>query len=282
MKKTPPRVIRLANRLRDGEVLRSRKVRVILKWFRAERRGTKVLSDIKTALASLGIETQPALDQAKIHDSVKFLLSSSSKSTNASAQQRQNILHVTTDEPTDKNARDGATPSDDHLEPEPDEEQASTKPDDRPVVSQGSDWTISVLRDKMDRGLLNLQPTFQREYVWKSRPELPSRLIESLLLEIPIPPIYFGKDADGSLEMIDGQQRLTTLVNFVSNKFPLRKLKSMASLNHKVFKDLTKQQQEKILDTPIRSIVIDAGNNTNLRYEVFERLNRGSMALNAL
>src|SRR5437667_4577502 len=61
---------------------------------------------------------------------------------------------------------------------------------------------------------------------------------------------------------------------------PLRKLQRMASLNHKFFKDLTKQQQEKILDTPIRSIVIDAGANTELRYEVFERLNRGSMTLN--
>jgi hypothetical protein len=59
--------------------------------------------------------------------------------------------------------------------------------------------------------------------------------------------------------MIDGQQRLTTLVNFVSNKFPLRKLHRMSSLNHKFFKDLTRQEQEKILDTPIRSIVIDAG-----------------------
>ena len=54
----------------------------------------------------------------------------------------------------------------------------------------------------------------------------------------------------------------------------------MASLNDKRFKELTKQQQEKILDTPIRSIVIDAAGNTELRYEVFERLNRGSMILN--
>jgi len=101
-----------------------------------------------------------------------------------------------------------------------------------------------------------------------------------LLLEIPIPPIYFGKDADGRLEMIDGQQRLTTLVSFVSNKFPLRKLLRMGSLNGKLFRDLTEQQQAKILDTPIRSIVIDAAKNHRLRYEVFERLNRGSMPLN--
>ena len=74
--------------------------------------------------------------------------------------------------------------------------------------------------------------------------------------------------------------RLKTLVDFVSNKLPLRKLHQMSSLNDKYFKDLTKQQQEKILDTPIRSIVIDSGTNTELRYEIFERLNRGSMVLN--
>src|SRR5262249_4806523 len=170
-------------------------------------------------------------------------------------------------------------PSDDFLEPEPDEEQVE-RPDDRPVISQVSDWTISVLRERWDTGALELQPKFQREYVWALRPELPSRLIESLLLEIPIPPIYFGKDADGRLEMIDGQQRLTTLIKFVSNEFPLRKLNRMASLNHKYFRDLSTAMKRKILDTPIRSITIDLGTNSDLRYEVFERLNRGSMALN--
>ncbi|MGB8129213.1 MAG: DUF262 domain-containing protein, partial [Candidatus Angelobacter sp.] len=170
--------------------------------------------------------------------------------------------------------------SEDQLEPETEEEQPISKADDRPVTSQGADWTISALRDKLDRGQLDLQPKFQREYVWDQRPELPSRLIESLLLEIPIPPIYFGKVVDGRLEIIDGQQRLTTLVNFVSNRFALRRLHSMPSLNHKFFRELTKQQQEKILDTPIRSIVIDPGANTELRYEVFKRLNRGSMSLN--
>jgi 5-methylcytosine-specific restriction endonuclease McrA len=112
------------------------------------------------------------------------------------------------------------------------------------------------------------------------KPELPSRLIESILLKIPIPPIYFGKAPQGHLEVIDGQQRLTTLMRFVGNEFALRKLHSMSSLNGKFFKDLTTQEQEKILDEPIRTIVIDAADNTELRYEIFERLNRGSMALN--
>jgi hypothetical protein len=178
----------------------------------------------------------------------------------------------------DDNSASAAT-SPDLLEPE-DETSVPTKADDRPVSSQPHDWTLSTLRDKLDRGQLELQPTYQREYIWKLRPELPSRLIESLLLEIPIPPIYFGKIVGGRLEVIDGQQRLTTMVNFISNTFRLQRLQRMASLNGKSFKELPEEHQTKILDASIRSVVIDAGSNTDLRYEIFERLNRGSMALN--
>jgi hypothetical protein len=170
-------------------------------------------------------------------------------------------------------------PSDDYLEPEVDDEH-DIADDDRPIVSRPADWTITSLREKWDDGLLNLQPTFQREYVWGHKPELPSRLIESILLEIPIPPLYFGQQAGGKLEVIDGQQRLTTLIRFVSNEFALRRLTRMPSLNGKEFRDLSREYQEKIKDTPIRTIVIDAGRNTGLRYEIFERLNRGSMTLN--
>jgi hypothetical protein len=150
----------------------------------------------------------------------------------------------------------------------------------RPVSSQPNDWTISALRDKHDRGQIDLQPHYQREYVWELKPELPSRLIESLLLQIPVPPLYFVRLQNGRLEVVDGQQRLTTLIRFVKNEFALQKLQKLTSLNGKLFRDLSIQEQEKILDATIRSIVIDAGNNHELRYEIFERLNRGAMALN--
>jgi hypothetical protein len=247
--------------------------------------------EIQAALANVGLGTEPSLSDVRIDDPVRFV----------NLPQTQSLLSIaepTSEEPTselpsqrglessatitnaDRQPESEVSEVNDEFEAEQEDEQITTKPDDRPVTSQSSDWTISSLRDKLDRGQLDLQPKFQREYVWNTKPELPSRLIESLLLEIPIPPIYFGKVAEGRLEVIDGQQRLTTLVDFVSNQFALRKLRSMASLNEKRFKDLTKQQQEKILDTPIRSIVIDAAGNTELRYEVFERLNRGSMILN--
>jgi hypothetical protein len=165
------------------------------------------------------------------------------------------------------------------LEPEVEGEETQNS-DARPVSSQPYDWTISTLRDKYERGQVDLQPHYQREYVWELKPELPARLIESLLLEIPVPPIYFGKMPGGRLEVIDGQQRLTTLIRFVRNEFHLQRLLRMGSLNGKFFRDLSEEHQAKVMDAPIRSIVIDAGNNTNLRYEVFERLNRGAMGLN--
>ena len=165
------------------------------------------------------------------------------------------------------------------LEPDVDGDEVQNT-DARPVSSQPNDWNISTLRDKFERGMVDLQPHYQREYVWELKLELPSRLVESLLLEIPVPPIYFGKMQGGRLEVIDGQQRLTTLIKFVKNEFHLQRLQRMGSLNGKYFRDMSEEHQAKILDAPIRSIVVDAGNNQNLRYEVFERLNRGSMGLN--
>jgi Protein of unknown function DUF262 len=167
-----------------------------------------------------------------------------------------------------------------YAELEPEVEEVSDKPDARPVASQPHDWTISTLRDKFERGQINPQPHYQREYVWELKPELPSRLIESLLLQIPIPPLYFVRLETGKIEVVDGQQRLTTLVKFVTNNFKLQKLQKLSSLNGKLFQELSEQDQEKIMDAPIRSIVIDAGTNQDLRYEIFERLNRGAMALN--
>lgn len=275
MKKIPRQITEVVAHLSEGQASRRYRVRAILKWFGAERRGANVISDIKTVLAGLNLTTDPALDEAGIDDHIRFVAVAAEGANN---HPQNSELVANTSAGSEGVAVNGA--GDEQLEPEVEDEQPPSKPDDRPVTSQSSDWTISALRDKLDRGQLDLQPKFQREYVWNTRPELPSRLIESLLLEIPIPPIYFGKVSEGRLEIIDGQQRLTTLVNFVSNKFPLRKLNRMASLNHKFFKDLTKQQQEKILDSPIRSIVIDAAGNSELKYEVFERLNRGSMTLN--
>jgi 5-methylcytosine-specific restriction endonuclease McrA len=289
MAKVPRRVVEISEKLASGHAPRRFRVRAILAWFGVSRRGINVLTEIQKTLSDFGLETVPQLDRAGIDDFIQFQTAKSAVndagavvppiSSGAATAPEQSFTETDPVHQTNSKS-ESAGPNEDHLEPEHDEESEEVRPDDRPVTSQPYDWSISTLRDKLDRGLLDLQPKFQREYVWNIRPELPSRLIESFLLEIPVPPIYFGKIENGRLEVIDGQQRLTTLVYFVTNRFSLRKLQRMSSLNDKYFRDLTKEQQEKILDAPIRSIVIDAARNTDLRYEVFERLNRGSMSLN--
>jgi 5-methylcytosine-specific restriction endonuclease McrA len=293
MQKIPKRVTEIAEQLAQGQPSRRFRVRAILKWFGAARRGAKIVEEIEFALSSVGLVTEPQLNKTPIDEQVRFLLTTQPTASVADAQtvDASPESDEFDEDPSEAkagqnggtkkaNQLDAATPSEDQLEPEGEEEQESNKPDDHPVTSEIRDWTISSLREKKEKGLLVLQPHFQREYVWDLKPELPSRLIESILLKIPIPPIYFGKAAQGHLEVIDGQQRLTALMRFVGNEFALRKLHSMSSLNGKLFKELTTQEQERILDEPIRTIVIDAADNTELRYEIFERLNRGSMALN--
>ena len=307
MQKTPYQVIDMAQKLKSGEASRRFKIRAILKWFGAKRRGDAIVAEIQATLAKYGLTTVPQFDQPGIDDYVRFAQAAQdheqSETVTAPASSQTVESSTATEEPTPSTEEEhvdmsepqidqatvgnvtayaeiGAPPSEDQLEPENDDEDEAVKPDDHPVTARTCDWPITALTGMLDRGQLDLQPQFQREYVWATRPELPSRLIESLLLKIPIPPIYFGNVPGGRLEVIDGQQRLKTLVKFVRNEFPLCKLQRMSSLNGKYFKQLTVEQQEKILREPIRSIEIDAGGNLDLRYEIFERLNRGSMPLN--
>ncbi len=286
----PWQVLEISNRLKRGEKVNRRKARAVLKWFGAARKGKNILPDIKTAFAGLGIKSEPELDQVGLDNHVQFLLSDPATServpsaefigSDFSASPQNSSQPPEAGVPAMNSAGEAAE-SDDQLESDNGEEEGvEARPDERPVTSQSNDWNIWTLREKLDRGFLELQPAYQREYVWNLKPELPSRLIESLLLEIPIPPLYFGRVSEGKLEVIDGQQRLRTFIDFVSNKFALTRLHSMPNLNGKFFKELTKEQQEKIRDTTIRSIVIDASGRAELRYEIFERLNRGSMVLN--
>ena len=284
MADVPKELLDIAERLRCDERPNPSSVKTLLSWFGDIRRGKVVVAKIRAALLTAGLVTEPDFHAGGYDDHIVFRLadkttmisqktaeSSAAKYLSVSAQLQEigtTSPHTYLDEP-----------SDDFLEPEIDEEQTE-QVDDRPVTATPSDWTITTLREKWDAGLLDLQPEFQREYVWSSKPELPSRLIESVLLEIPIPPLYFGRLDGGRLEVIDGQQRLTTLINFINNKFSLKRLTRMPSLNGKTFRDLNIDNQEKIKDTPIRTVTINASRNTELRYEIFERLTRGSMGLN--
>ena len=80
-------------------------------------------------------------------------------------------------------------------------------------------FSIKLIKEMIDDKDIDLNPDFQRNFVWNSAQK--SRLIESILLRIPLPMFYFSEDDEGRLVVIDGLQRLTTINEFMDNKFPL-------------------------------------------------------------
>jgi hypothetical protein len=159
--------------------------------------------------------------------------------------------------------------------------------DRRRVYSEKSDLTIYELYSRFLRGDLIVQPEFQRFYVWDDLRAC--RLIESILLEIPIPVVYLAEEEDGKLSVIDGQQRLVSLFRFFAplelggqryEKLELRGLQVMAELNGLKFEELPKSVQRKFENSTLRVIEIRRDSAADVKYEIFARLNTGSVRLN--
>lgn len=154
----------------------------------------------------------------------------------------------------------------------------------RKVYTDQGDPEIESLYGKYKRGKLDIQPDFQRHFVWDAKKS--GRLIESALLEIPLPVIYLSEERDGKEYVIDGQQRLTTFFSFMDGQFPngkdfkLSGLKVFTELNRKLFKDLDEELQDKIRYCKIRTITFRKESEADLKFEIFERLNTGAVSLN--
>jgi len=163
-------------------------------------------------------------------------------------------------------------------------EDIEVPPDKRKIYSDLGDPEIDSLHGKFKRGKLIVQPDFQRQYVWDTTKA--SRLIESALLGIPIPVIYISQEMDNKEYIIDGQQRLTSFFSFVDGKFPdgtdfkLTGLKVFRELNGKKYINLSEDIQDIIRYFKVRTITFKKDSDQNLRFEIFERLNTGSVALN--
>ena len=174
------------------------------------------------------------------------------------------------------------------IESEEDEEEIEEiPPRKRKVFADQGDPEIDSLHRKYKDGDLIIQSDFQRQFVWD--PTKSSRLIESVLLDIPLPVIYLSEEMDGKEYVIDGQQRLTAFFSFIDGKFPdgrdfkLTGLKVFIELNKKMFKDLTKKDkkwQNKIRYCKIHAITFREETEPELKFEIFERLNTGAVSLN--
>ncbi len=164
------------------------------------------------------------------------------------------------------------------IEETEDESPVEVPLENRRVQTDKQDIPIDTLKGWIERGKINLQPNFQRYYVWDGTKE--SRLIESVLLEIPLPVIYIAEEENKNYSVVDGQQRLTSIHRFLKGDFKLTNLQILKELIGKTFVQLSPEQQETILSASLRIIIIQKNSNENVKFEMFERLNVGAVKLN--
>lgn len=144
------------------------------------------------------------------------------------------------------------------------------------VFTDAKDFTLTTIKDMFDDGEIITNPDYQRDYVYDNK--MASKLVESILMNIPIPTVYLCQEEDESYSVIDGQQRITSFVRYLKNEFPLAGLTELPELNGKHYKELDKAVQKRLKSSALRAIVI-LKESQDIKYEIFARLNQGSVSL---
>lgn len=119
------------------------------------------------------------------------------------------------------------------------------------VVIEKNDRSLSELQRWYKAGRLIIDPEWQRNYVWDRKRA--SKLVESFLVDIPVPIVYLAKNESNNYEVIDGVQRLTSIFNFFDNEFALSGIEVLAPLKGKKYRDLSPELQNKLQDTTLRT-----------------------------
>lgn len=169
------------------------------------------------------------------------------------------------------------TPSD-HSEPfpyDPEFIRVDTKP-----------FNVSLVYDMINEGDINLSPDFQRQFVWTDIGAR-SRLIESMMLRIPLPVFYLAQDYNGHLQVVDGLQRLTVIKQFLDNELRLRDLEYLKDEEGKVFRHddpircIDQRYRKRLMQTQIMMNIIDPQTPADVKFDIFKRINQGGRPLNA-
>lgn len=137
---------------------------------------------------------------------------------------------------------------------------------------------LHVKRLCENRNELIISPNFQRNNVWKGKQQY--ELIESILMGIPIPVMYLFEMKDGTKQVVDGRQRITTILDFLNNNFKLKDLKILHTLNGSYFKNLDPKLQGIFEDYQLFFYIIQPPTPERVKYDIFDRVNRGGTNLN--
>lgn len=167
-------------------------------------------------------------------------------------------------------------------------DQIQQKARERTVKTQNVEYDLFSLQRLISKSIIKLDPDYQRRHRWPI--ETSSRLIESLILNIPIPVVFISQDIDVDEEIgestsrytvIDGQQRLTAIYNFLNNDFALEGLEALPELDGMRYKDLPPFLLRRLEERTIKCLRIDSTVDEQVKFDIFERLNTGSIKLEA-
>ena len=138
--------------------------------------------------------------------------------------------------------------------------------------------TVDLIVSRIKENEIDLEPDFQREQMWNSIRK--SRLIESLLLRIPIPAFYVAADDEDHWKVVDGIQRMSSISGYINNEFLLWNLEFLKVFEGKGYKDLPRAMQRRIKETELVVNVISPSTPVGVMFNIFLRINTGGVPLN--
>jgi hypothetical protein len=141
------------------------------------------------------------------------------------------------------------------------------------VLIRNENRTVHDVLRRIEKGSFVMNPDFQRDFIWTEDKQ--SKLIESVLMRIPLPVFYLAEDDEGRMVVVDGLQRLSTFRRFAVNDLQL-KLPDQTDLNSKRFQDLSPKLQNRVEDCNLILYIIDAKVPERARLDIFERVNSGA------
>jgi uncharacterized protein DUF262 len=160
----------------------------------------------------------------------------------------------------------------------PEEEIIEIPQEVRKINTQAYDKSVADVVRMMNEDDINLNPEYQRNYIWDNKRA--SMLIESIILNVPIPVIYVAQEDDDSWTVIDGLQRLNSIKRYFDRDYKLSGLEILTELNKSDVKSLNPKALRVLKNGLLRIIVIANDSHEEIKYDVFMRLNRGAVKLN--
>jgi hypothetical protein len=161
---------------------------------------------------------------------------------------------------------------------EGEDSQNNIYPDATIKISKEQYSVFDLKRQYETRKSVILDPDFQRNLVWDNKQK--SELIESVLMGVPIPIMYFFEGIDGKKQVVDGRQRIDALFSYINGKFKLNKLNILKEQNFKYFNDLEPIFQSLIEDYQLFIYLIQPPTPEKIKFDIFDRVNRGGTKLN--